>query len=153
VSNDAWGITIGLSLTVLSLVWTEWSWTAQSQLNLESVQTARSVTLNVVRWLSGCDTKSGVNLHTPFLDPSEQCIAGLVTDTSMGRANDDSVCSDIWKLNTVLVTICCFVAMILTEWGTIVFHVTDERDSYLANPTAGCVNMAMIGISQLMAIG
>lgn len=151
-SNDAWGITIGLSLTAISLAWTGWSWTAQSRLNLEGVQTARSVTQNVVG-LSGADTEGGVNLDTPFLDPSEQRTAGLVTDSSTAGGSDDSVGSDIWKLNVVLVTICCFVAMILTGWGTVVFDVSDDTESHLANPTAGRVNMAMIGISQWMAIG
>ena len=145
-SNDAWGITIGLTLTAISLAWTGWSWTAESRLNAEGVQTARSVT----GLTPPPDT--AVNLEAPFLDPNDQPTAGLVTDSSNNTAAANrQVGSEVWKLNIVLVTICCFVAMILTGWGTLL--VQDETDSHLANPTAGRVNMAMIGVSQWMAIG
>lgn len=143
-SNDAFGITIGLSLTAISLAWTGWSWTAESRLNAEGVQTARSVT-----GLKPVPDDGGVNLEAPFLDPSDQPTAGLITASST-LSNDREVGSEVWKLNVVLVTICCFVAMILTGWGTVV--ELDDSES-LANPTAGRVNMAMIGVSQWMAIG
>eukprot|EP00977_Amphora_coffeiformis_P010481 scaffold2460_cov178-Amphora_coffeaeformis.AAC.2 len=147
-SNDAWGITIGLSLTAISLAWTGWSWTAESRLNAEGVQTARSVTSMAPTGAGGGD--NAVNLEAPFLDPDDQPTAGLVTQTDSSAA-DRQVGSDVWKLNVVMVTICCFVAMILTGWGTIL--EMDESQNHLANPTAGRVNMAMIGVSQWMAIG
>lgn len=145
-SNDAWGITIGLSLTAISLAWTGWSWTAESRLNLDGVQTARSLTS-----ATPSPDDAAINLEAPFLDPNDQPTAGLVTDSGAAASANDSVGSDVWKLNVVLVTICCFVAMILTGWGTVL--ELDETESHLANPTAGRVNMAMIGVSQWMAIG
>lgn len=144
-SNDGWGIFIGLTLTAVSLAWTGWSWTAESRLNTEGIQTPRSVTGLTPRPDGG-----GVNLEAPFLDPDDQPTAGLVTQTDVADA-DRQVGEDVWKLNVVLVTICCFVAMILTGWGTVL--ELDESASHLANPTAGRVNMAMIGVSQWMAMG
>jgi hypothetical protein len=44
----------------------------------------------------------------------------------------------------------CYVAMILTGWGTIEW--LDEH-SNAANPTVGRINMAIIGVSQWLAIG
>ena len=39
--NDAWGITIGLFLTVISLAWTGWSWSAEGRLStVESASSA-----------------------------------------------------------------------------------------------------------------
>ena len=56
----------------------------------------------------------------------------------------------VWKLNVVMALIACFVAMLLTGWGTIT--IIPEEETNAANPTIGRVNMAMIGISQWTAI-
>mmetsp|Transcript_15159 Transcript_15159/g.33160 ORF Transcript_15159/g.33160 Transcript_15159/m.33160 type:complete len:290 (-) Transcript_15159:101-970(-) len=145
--NDAWGIAIGLTLTAVSLAWTGFSWTAEERLNLDNVQSARSVT--------GLNTSAGavgVNLDQPFLDPEDQPATGLVTesDSAPSAANGGMAGSSVWKLNVVMALICCFVAMILTGWGTITVIKEDENNA--ANPTVGKVNMAMIGISQWTAI-
>lgn len=87
-----------------------------------------------------------VNLDVPFLDPEDQPTAGIVMSSSgAGRSG-----GDLWKLNVVLALISCWVAMILTGWGTV-----DNIDVFMhaANPTAGRVNMAIIGVSQWLAIG
>lgn len=145
-SNDTWGIVIGLTLTGISLAWTGWSWTAENRLNSDAVQTPRSVAGSTPSPDGGA-----MNLEAPFLDPNDQPTSGLVTQTHQSADVDSQVGQDVWKLNVVLVTICCFVAMILTGWGTVL--ELDESESHLANPTAGRVNMAMIGISQWMAMG
>lgn len=87
-----------------------------------------------------------LNLDVPFLDPDEQPRSGIVMDatgTSSGTG------ADLWKLNVVLALISCWVAMTLTGWGTL--EGLDENQ-HAANPQIGRVNMAMIGISQWMAI-
>lgn len=142
-SNDAWGITAGLTLTAVSLAWTGFSWTAENRLSVEAIQTPRSVTGLNPR------AETTVDLNAPFLDPEDAPTSGLVTD--LGGSPSSPVGSDVWKLNLVLVTICCFVAMTLTGWGTVV--EVDPATENLANPTAGRVNMAMLGISQWLAIG
>lgn len=144
--NDAWGIAIGLSLTAISLAWTGFSWTAEDRLNLDNVQTPRSVT-GLMQ-----NTSNGVNLEQPFLDPEDQRATGLVTqsDGTPSAANGLVSGEGLWKLNVVMALICCFVAMILTGWGTIT--VVKEEENNAANPTIGRVNMTMIGISQWAAI-
>eukprot|EP00522_Entomoneis_paludosa_P019075 CAMPEP_0172449528 /NCGR_PEP_ID=MMETSP1065-20121228/8211_1 /TAXON_ID=265537 /ORGANISM="Amphiprora paludosa, Strain CCMP125" /LENGTH=429 /DNA_ID=CAMNT_0013201217 /DNA_START=183 /DNA_END=1472 /DNA_ORIENTATION=+ len=145
--NDTWGIAIGLTLTAVSLAWTGFSWTAEERLNVDNVQSARSVT-----GLNSSGGPIGVNLDQPFLDPEDQPATGLVTesDSAPTAANGHLAGTGLWKLNVVMALICCFVAMILTGWGTITVIKEDENNA--ANPTVGRVNMAMIGISQWTAI-
>jgi hypothetical protein len=142
--NDVWGITIGLILTFISLIWTGWSWTAEERLSVESVQTTKAVTPTTASSSGG----EGLNLDVPFLDADEQPTSGLVTEQS--TASESACLTHIWKLNVVMALISCYVAMILTGWGTI--NVLDENHN-AANPTVGRVNMAILGISQWLVIG
>ena len=72
---------------------------------------------------------------------------GIVTT---GGGSDDEQ-SEIWKLNIVMALISCWIAMTLTGWGII--EELDSNQVNMANPTASRVNMAIIGISQWLAIG
>jgi Serine incorporator (Serinc) len=87
-----------------------------------------------------------LNLDVPFLDPDEQPTSGIVVDAASPRTGCGD---DLWKLNVVLALISCWVAMTLTGWGTLEGL---DQDEHAANPQIGRVNMAMIGISQWMAI-
>jgi hypothetical protein len=147
--NDAWGIAIGLTLTAVSLAWTAFSWTAEERLTMDSVQSARSVT-----GLNPMSMDNGRNLDVPFLDPNDSPTAGLVMESDMipNAANQRTAGADVWKLNVVMALICCFVAMTLTGWGGVVVLEQQESDQRAANPTVGRMNMAMIGISQWLAI-
>jgi len=84
-----------------------------------------------------------INLDVPFLDPDEQPATGMVMDQSVPSAGGGT---DLWKLNAVMSLISCWVAMTLTGWGTL----GDEAQA--ANPTIGRVNMAILGVSQWLAI-
>jgi serine incorporator 1/3 len=141
-TQDVTGIVMGLTLTAISLAWTGWSWTAQGRLDLEQVQRTASVT-------TGRDTSStrngNVDLDLPFLDPEDRPTSGMVMEGGQIPVGEDSTAPDVWKLNVVMVLIACFVAMILTGWGTL-----ESKDA--ANPTVGRFNMAMIGVSQWLAI-
>lgn len=141
--NDVFGITMGLTLTAISLAWTGWSWTAEERLNVDNVQVARAVTTP-----QQATSSTGVNLDQPFLDPEDRPATGLVTETDESLTS--SVGGGVWKLNVVMALIACFVAMLLTGWGTIT--IIPEEETNAANPTIGRVNMAMIGISQWTAI-
>ena len=88
-----------------------------------------------------------INLDVPFLDPEGQSATGVVMEQGERGATSGT---DLWKLNAVMALICCWVAMILTGWGTIE-DLNEHQNA--ANPTAGRVNMAMIGVSQWVAIG
>lgn len=50
--------------------------------------------------------------------------------------------SSSWKLNLILGLICCWYAVSLTSWGTII------KGGNIANPVAGDVGMWMIIASQ-----
>jgi hypothetical protein len=88
-----------------------------------------------------------INLDVPFLDPEGQQPTGVVMQQSTSTGMEGS---DVWKLNVVMALICCWVAMTLTGWGTIE-ELNDAHNA--ANPTVGRANMAIIGISQWLAIG
>jgi hypothetical protein len=94
---------------------------------------------------SSTPNPDGLNLDVPFLDPEEQPPAGLVMEPAATIRNGEH----LWKLNVVLALISCWVAMILTGWGSI--EGIDESQK-VANPTVGRWNMAMIGVSQWLAI-
>lgn len=136
--NDVWGITVGLFFTVISLAWTGWSWSAEARLSVESVQTAKAVS----------PQPSDLNLEVPFLDQDDQPTTGLVTEQDEPGA-DNAKLGHVWKLNVVMALISCYVAMILTSWGTV--NGLDENKN-AANPTVGHVNMAILGVSQWLAI-
>jgi hypothetical protein len=140
--KSVWGITIGLLLTIVSMVWTGWSWSAEARLSVESVQSARAV---APQPSGGADN---LNLDVPFLDADDQPTTGLVTEHN-SSAESPSL-THVWKLNVVMALISCYVAMILTGWGTV--NGLDENHN-AANPTVGHVNMAILGISQWLAIG
>ena len=149
-SNDAWGIAIGLALTALSLAWTAFSWTAEDRLSAEGSQKTRSVS-SVLSSRRDPDT---LDLDVPFLDPEDTPTSGVVVEEEVG---DSEVTrgKDLWKLNVVLVFISCWIAMMLTGWGTIQGVGGGDRDEQqytAANPTVSRVNMAMIGISQWLCL-
>ena len=144
--NDTWGIIIGLFLTFISMIWTGWSWTAEERLSVESAQSTKAVAPTTTS--SGGGATNELNLDVPFLDGDEPQTAGVVTEQN--NASESASLAHVWKLNVVMALISCYVAMILTGWGTI--NGLDEHHN-AANPTVGRVNMAILGISQWLAIG
>ncbi|VEU43570.1 unnamed protein product [Pseudo-nitzschia multistriata] len=160
--NDVWGITIGLVLTTVSLAWTGWSWSAEPRLrNAESLQSARAVDAPTAFSPFGEDghdhesTTGGgsLDLGVPLVDGEEAATAGRVTtDGSAGAARRESASlAHVWKLNAVLALVACYVAMVLTGWGTISSEVDPVRHT-AANPTVGRANMAILGVSQWLAL-
>jgi hypothetical protein len=144
-NNDVAGMIIGLTLTAVSLAWTGFSWTAEDRLTTEAVQSAKSVT-GVPPTAGGAGQQ--VNLDVPFLDPEDAPTSGLVMDSDTLQATEQG--AHLWKLNVVMALISCWVAMLLTGWGTL--ETVDDETTKLANPTVGRFNMAMIGVSQWCAI-
>jgi hypothetical protein len=143
--NDTFGIVVGLLLTTVSLIWTGWSFSAESRLNVDSVQSAKAVSPT-----GSTPNPNNINLDVPFLDPDERPTTGLVTGYGTGDDMSRGVGVHVWKLNVVMALISCYVAMILTGWGTIEGALDEQANA--ANPTVGRVNMAILGISQWLAI-
>jgi hypothetical protein len=112
-----------------------------NQLFSNSVQSTRSMNPAPI-----AADPNAINLDVPFLDPEVQPTSGLVVE-EYDRGEERT--KNVWKLNAVMALICCWVTMTLTGWGTI--EVLNENQN-AANPTVGRVNMAMLGISQWIAI-
>ena len=123
---------------------------------MDGIQSARIMTTSDPRSSRG----GGLNLDVPFLDPGDAPRTGVVMDSGNDDDVDDPVFqagrpgSGVWKLNVVNVLISCWIAMVLTGWGTLEAAASaDENSNYhAANPTVGRFNMAMIGVSQWCAI-
>jgi hypothetical protein len=148
--NDVWGITIGLLLTIVSLIWTGWSYTADMRLStVESVQSAKAV-IPTNPNTDGSST-TGLDLEVPLVDGQESATIGTVTTGTSDAAVEISSLNHVWKLNIVMALISCYVAMILTGWGTV--DGIDDVNHNAANPTIGRVNMAILGVSQWLALG
>ncbi len=167
-SDDVSSIILGLCLTMLSLAWTGWSWTAESRIqNVNNLESTAS--LNVAPPGGNIDPSNrlsqsaNLNLDVPFLDPDEQPTTGLVMQSSGERMDDDMIgggnnssnslsSSSLWKLNVVLALISCWVAASLTGWGSITGGIGEAGEHTAANPLVGRLNMAMIAISQNIAV-
>lgn len=143
--DDIWGIVLGLCFTMVSLIWTGWSWTAEERLNAEGLETTRSLTpVNP----SNPDPAT-LDLDVPFLDPEERPTTGVVMQS---EDNDAPASSSLWKLNVILTLISCWVAASLTGWGSISGGIGDDGEHTAANPLVGRLNMAMIAVSQNVAV-
>lgn len=160
-SDDVSSIVIGLCLTMLSLAWTGWSWTAESRIDsVNSLETANSLT--VAGGIGGdangrMSQSADLNLDVPFLGPDEQPTTGVVMQSGNGEESGggsvSSSSSSLWKLNIIMALISCWVAASLTGWGAITGGIGEAGEHTAANPLVGRLNMAMIAVSQNIAIG
>lgn len=164
-NDDVWGITVGMILTLLSLSWTGWSYTAQERLTeggMETVGSLRTTSILDARdgLLSGSSRGGRMDLDTPFLDPEDRPTRGVVVQstndgTTAGQDADafnERAGPLIWKLNVVLVLISCWVSASLTGWGSISGGIGEGGEHTAANPLVGKWNMAMMAVAQNLAV-
>ena len=114
-----------------------------------SVQATRSVSPNGPQ----NQDADGLNLDTPFIDPEDAPTTGHVVEAS-DDLDTSARGTELWKLNVALALIACWIACMLTGWGTIqgIVGQDDEQHHTAANPTVSRVNMAMVGVSQWSAL-
>lgn len=154
--NDPYDIIMGLFLTALSLAWTGWSWTAEDRLSGDGVKKARSLGKNGNTFRRGQDPL--LDLDDPFLEYNDEDRPPSGLALSSDDAADDVLSShscEVWKLNAILALVSCWVAMSLTGWGSISGGIVEEEGMEIhtaANPQVGKVNMAMIAVSQMVAL-
>jgi len=167
-SEDISGIVIGLVLTMVSLAWTGWSWTAESRIDsVNSLEATNSLsasagigggngTAGTGGDVSRMSQSANLNLDVPFLDPNERPTTGVVMQSTSDEENIDGISASsstsLWKLNIIMALISCWVAASLTGWGSITGGVGDAGEHTAANPLVGRLNMAMIAVSQNIAI-
>jgi len=90
--NDVWGITIGLLLTTVSLIWTGWSWSAVPRLSTtDAVSSAKAVMPDH----SGTTTREELNLDVPLMDGEEATTTGMVS-TSSSTQTESSSLTHVW---------------------------------------------------------
>jgi len=134
--DDVAGIILGVGLTLIGLLWTGFSATAYKPVGDES----DAVT------------------ETNNTKEEEASVKGIVVDGSSpndyGTINEDEAADDVpsntfsnsWKINIILAVICCWYAMVLTSWGSII------AGGSVANPSAGNVSMWMMISSQWLIL-
>jgi serine incorporator 1/3 len=139
-------ISFGLTVTLISLCWTGWSYTAEDTLTYKKEN--ESVATNATQ----------EKLKT---EKKKREVAGIVTgDTESGVAKDEeedntaiagqgasgdadlSMLANCWKLNIALATVACWSAVTLTHWGEI------QSGGTPANPSVSRVGMWMVIGSQ-----
>lgn len=148
--TDALSIVLGIAITVLSLAWTGYSYTAEDTINngssnnlaenLVDEEKPAPATYNATedagRKVQGIVTNADANDETNE-ETAEQSSSPTDAATSSPRGAGVS-----WKLNVVLAMIACWTAMALTGWGTI------EAGGTAANPDVSRVSMWMLIASQ-----
>lgn len=148
-------IAFGLSVTLLSLCWTGWSYTAEDKLVYKTAGDNKDEEAAITN--SSAPAASEVALNDE--GKPKRIVTGVVTggtdeyeaiqegdgdnaNSSAGTSVDPTQLSNSWRLNIALAAVSCWIAMTLTEWGEI------QSMGNLANPTVGRVSMWVIVGSQ-----
>ncbi|KAI2498883.1 Serine incorporator (Serinc) [Fragilaria crotonensis] len=145
--DDVLGIVFGIGLSILSLGWTGYSYTAEDTINSGS---SNDLGETLVDEEKPAPTASDAD------DPNnKRKVQGIVTNAedihdteepSLPAAAASSSSKPqrpvSWKLNIILAMISCWIAMALTGWGSI------EAGGDAANPDVSRVSMWMLIASQ-----
>eukprot|EP00804_Cyclotella_cryptica_P020733 CCRYP_003500-RA/>CCRYP_003500-RA protein AED:0.30 eAED:0.30 QI:458/1/1/1/0/0/2/152/485 len=153
--NDSWDIFIGLLLTCISLAWTGWSWTAEDRFTAGGVKKTHSLGSSAATFRRGHDAL--LDLDDPFLEYHDNDMppSGLALHNTVDDFEQLHSPSEVWKLNVVLTLISCWIAMLLTGWGSMYRDPVEEEGVQIhtaANPEVGKLNMVMIAVSQWVAL-
>lgn len=144
--KDALGIVIGVTITLISLAYTGWSYTADSTLGKSEAQepaadTASAPSSEGERKVGGIVANEG-----NYGSTNEDGGGGEEVQDEIDAADVPDTFSNNWKLNMVLGTVSCWFSMAITAWGSI----EDEGDA--ANPQVGKVSMWIIIGSQWLCL-
>jgi len=140
--NDISGIVMGLIIALIGLGWTGFSYTAESTISG-----------------GGDDSNENDDVVSDEKVKNEQpkIVTGIVTNDDQlilkneedGRSLDEVPVDKLsigWKINLILASVSCFVAMSLTGWGTI------KSGDTAANPQIGNINMWIVIASQWLGM-
>jgi serine incorporator 1/3 len=141
-------ITFGLAVTLLSLAWTGWSYTAADKWSNTTAAPDPNPDVEADDAPNdGRKKVTGVVVSGAATNDTDGTSYGAVVeddDSKNDKANGASAAksNDAWKLNVALAAMSCWSAMVLTEWGQI------QSNGTVANPTLGLVSMWVIIGSQ-----
>ena len=154
-------IAFGLTVSLISLCWTGWSYTAEDKLSVPTTTTQQqqqSAASNYVSEEAANEKKKVTGIVTggsgdteanndygavdnsPAEGPSDT--GGATDSESTTEDTNPRRLSNSWRLNIALVAVVCWSAMSLTHWGEI------QSNGTLANPNVGRVGMWMVIGSQ-----
>lgn len=149
--RDAVGVTIGIGLTIVTVLWVGFSFTAEDRLTAEGLRTTSSRSL---RSHGPTNNSPPPNDNEGEEEEDDDKRQPLISSDSMDRNNNDDDDSEeevntedlesVWKLNFVLALVTCFYTAFLTKWGTVEEKDNDDAD----DPQAGHANMWIILVSQ-----
>jgi serine incorporator 1/3 len=140
-------IAFGLFVTIISLCWTGWSYTAEDKLTYKTANDEEAATssspVEETKDEEGKPRRAVTGVVTTGTDEYGPMHEGGTSDEDAknNKANNDldpSKLSNSWRLNIALAAVSCWSAMFLTEWGQI------QSNGTIANPSVGRVSMWMI---------
>ena len=142
---DRVGIATGLVVTMMSLAWTGWSWTAEDKLagKKEDSEDSDASPTNASPLMDDSKKVSGVVVGNANGDDAVDEETGEATSPS---TEDPRRLSNSWKLNLILACVTCWMAMTLTNWGAIAV------EGNAANPQVGRIGMWMVVTAQWIAL-
>lgn len=145
------GIAFGLTVSLISLCWTGWSYTAEDKLTVQKQDNEESAASNNVSEEDDKDKNKVTGIVTGGSGENDDNDYGAVNapeegpSTNAAENSDDANpnrLSNSWRLNIALVAVVCWSAMSLTHWGEV------QSNGTLANPSLGRVGMWMVIGSQ-----
>ena len=156
--KDNLGIVLSLGTTLISMMWTGYSWTAEDKFKRGNDEdeaneptiagNANSNDSSAPRKVTGVVTGSNYGAASDSEIPAA-AVGQADDDDSQADAdakNDPRRLSNSWKLNAMLTVISCWMAMSLTSWG----EIAGEGEP--ANPQVGRVGMWIIIGSQWIVL-
>mmetsp|Transcript_18885 Transcript_18885/g.35837 ORF Transcript_18885/g.35837 Transcript_18885/m.35837 type:complete len:476 (-) Transcript_18885:72-1499(-) len=156
--KDGLGIALSLGTTLISMMWTGYSWTAEDKFkrNTDEDNDASEPTIagnsatpgdaSRNRKVTGVVTGNDYGAAGDSEIPRPTAVGELDTEADEAAKNDPRRLSNSWKLNVMLAAISCWMAMSLTSWGEI------AAEGNLANPQVGRVGMWIIVGSQWIVL-
>jgi len=135
-------IAFGITLTILSLGWMGWSYTADDRLSTTSGNQAPNTLVELTFPL----VESGTPAKGLITNSDLEEYANRVMDNDCMEVDDDNKPTFPCRINMVLAMISCWFAMVLTGWGT------STASGSTANPQVSGVTMWLIICSQWLSL-
>lgn len=154
-NDDIDGVVLGLGITLISLGWTGFSYTAESTMggsrSSDASEVAPAASVSKKRNGNGNrDVKGVVTNYGTGDDESPESPTTMQTRSSSHDDDEEDIQHDPfsngWKLNLILASVSCFVAVSLTGWGSI------QHGGDAANPQVSKVSMWVIIASQWLVM-
>jgi serine incorporator 1/3 len=138
-------IVLGIAVTIVSILWTGWSYTAPDKLrNNANNQDDDDDDNNAANKPEQTTTVGGIVTGT------KNDVEGGDQSPQESQQRPSSSENVTWRLNLALAVIACWASMILTHWGQVQESSADNNN--VVDPGVGRVSVWMIVASQWLAL-